>query len=66
MREANKDYVFVERNPTKYALREVTLGQEENVRRVVLSGVRKDERIVADGAFHLNNPRNQNALEGRQ
>lgn len=66
VREANKDYVFVERNPTKYALREVTLGQEENDRRVVLSGVRKDERIVADGAFHLNNQRKQNAIEGRQ
>jgi cobalt-zinc-cadmium efflux system membrane fusion protein len=66
VREENKDYVFVEMNPTKYALREVTLGQEENDRRVVLSGVRKDERIVADGAFHLNNQRKQNAIEGRQ
>ena len=66
VREANKDYVFVERNSAKYALREVTLGQEENDRRVVLSGVRKDERIVVDGAFHLNNQRKQNAIEGRQ
>lgn len=66
VREANKDYVFVERNSAKYALREVTLGQEENDRRVVLSGVRTDERIVADGAFHLNNQRKQNAIEGRQ
>jgi len=66
VRESNKDYVFVEKSPARYGLREVTLGQEENDRRVVLSGVRKDERIVADGAFHLNNQRKQNAIEGRQ
>jgi membrane fusion protein, heavy metal efflux system len=64
VREENKDYVFVEIGPTKYVLREVTLGQEENDRRVVLSGVRADERIVTDGAFHLNNQRKQNAIKG--
>jgi membrane fusion protein, heavy metal efflux system len=62
VREENKDYVFVEIGPTKYVLREVTLGEEENDRRVVLSGVRADERIVTDGAFHLNNQRKQNAI----
>jgi cobalt-zinc-cadmium efflux system membrane fusion protein len=64
VREENKDYVFVETGPTKYVLREVTLGQEENDHRVVLSGVRADERIVTDGAFHLNNQRKQNAIKG--
>ena len=54
----------MEIGPTKYVLREVTLGQEENDRRVVLSGVRRDERIVTDGAFHLNNQRKQNAIKG--
>lgn len=64
VREENKDYVFIEVSPTKCALREVTLGQEENDRRVVLSGVRADERIVTDGAFHLNNQRKQKAIKG--
>jgi cobalt-zinc-cadmium efflux system membrane fusion protein len=64
VREENKDYVFVEIGPTKYVLREVTLGQEENDRRVALSGVRQEERIVTDGAFHLNNQRKQNAIKG--
>jgi cobalt-zinc-cadmium efflux system membrane fusion protein len=33
---------------------------------VVLSGVRRDERIVTDGAFHLNNQRKQNAIKGAE
>jgi cobalt-zinc-cadmium efflux system membrane fusion protein len=64
VREENKDYVFVQISPTKFVLREVSLGQEESERRVVLSGVRVDERIVTDGAFHLNNQRKQNAIKG--
>lgn len=64
VREENKDFVFVEIGPTKYVLREVTLGQEDNDRRVVLSGVRAGERIVTEGAFHLNNQRKQNAIKG--
>ena len=62
VREENKDYVFVQISPKKFLLREVSLGQEEDDRRVVLSGVRADERIVTDGAFHLNNQRKQNAI----
>jgi cobalt-zinc-cadmium efflux system membrane fusion protein len=32
---------------------------------VVISGVKPGERIVIDGAFHLNNERNRQALEGQ-
>lgn len=64
VRENNKDYVFVESGTQKYMLREVSLGEEENDRRVVLSGVRQDEHIVTEGAFHLNNQRKQNAIKG--
>ena len=47
VREDNKDHVFVQVAPQRYvALREVTLGEEENDRRTVLSGVRADEHIV--------------------
>jgi cobalt-zinc-cadmium efflux system membrane fusion protein len=66
VREENKDHVFVEVAPRRYALREVVLGEEENDRRTVISGVRTDERIVTDGAFHLNNQRKQNAIKGAE
>jgi cobalt-zinc-cadmium efflux system membrane fusion protein len=64
VRENNKDYVFVQSAPLKYVLREVSLGDEEDDRRVVLSGVQVDEHIVTYGAFHLNNQRKQNAIKG--
>lgn len=64
VRESNKDYVFVRSGDQTYVLREVTLGEEEEDRRVVLSGVQGDEHIVTDGAFHLNNQRKQNAIKG--
>lgn len=64
VREENKDHVFVQVAPQRYALREVVLGEEENDRRTVVSGVRQDERIVTDGAFHLNNQRKQDAIKG--
>lgn len=64
VREENKDHVFVQVAPQRYILREVTLGEEQNDRRAVISGVREDERIVTDGAFHLNNQRKQNAIKG--
>ena len=66
VREENKDYVFVELGPQKYVLRELSLGEEENDRRVVRSGVREGERIVTEGAFHLNNQRKRNAIQGGQ
>jgi cobalt-zinc-cadmium efflux system membrane fusion protein len=66
IREENKDYVFVQSGPQSYVLREVSLGDEENERRVVISGVRAGEHIVTEGAFHLNNQRKQNAIKGGQ
>jgi membrane fusion protein, heavy metal efflux system len=64
VREDNHDYVFVQQAAHTYALRPVTLGDEENDRRIVVSGVVEDDRIVTDGAFHLNNQRKQNAIKG--
>jgi membrane fusion protein, heavy metal efflux system len=64
VREDNQDYVFVETAPRRYHLRQVRLGDEENDRRVVLAGVSQEDRIVTDGAFHLNNQRKQNAIKG--
>jgi cobalt-zinc-cadmium efflux system membrane fusion protein len=64
VREENRDFVFVQNGPRTYALRQVSLGDEENDRRIVLSGVGQEEHIVTEGAFHLNNQRKQNAIKG--
>jgi membrane fusion protein, heavy metal efflux system len=64
VRENNQDYVFVQAAPQKYVLHEVSLGDEENDRRVVLNGVGLNDQIVTEGAFHLNNQRKQNAIKG--
>lgn len=66
VREENQDHVFVQVAPQRFVLREVSLGEEENDRRVVLDGVHEDERIVTEGAFHLNNQRRQNSIKGTQ
>ncbi|HEY2040039.1 MAG TPA: efflux RND transporter periplasmic adaptor subunit [Edaphobacter sp.] len=64
VREENKDYVFIQIEPTKFMLREVSLGMENGDNRVLESGVSPGEKIVLDGAFHLNNQRKQNAIKG--
>ena len=64
VREENKDSVFVQVAPNKFLLREVALGTETGEYRVLESGVSPGERIVLDGAFHLNNQRKQNAIKG--
>lgn len=64
VREDNKDNVFVQTADREFQLREVELGAEIQNRRVVLSGLSSDERIVLDGAFHLNNKRKQDQIKG--
>jgi cobalt-zinc-cadmium efflux system membrane fusion protein len=64
VRENNRDYVFAESAPGRYRLREVSLGEEDRDRRVVLGGLEGGEKIVTDGAFHLNNQRKQKAIKG--
>ena len=64
VREDNKDHVFVQLRTNRFALREVSLGEEENDRRVVQSGITAGDTIVLDGAFHLNNQRKQSAIKG--
>ena len=64
VREENRDYVFVQTAPSTFQLREVKLGIEYEGRRVVQDGLRSDESIVVQGAFHLNNERKRRALQG--
>lgn len=66
VREQNQDFVFVSTSPDVFALRKVALGDEFGEYRVLVDGLRPEEQIVLDGAFHLNNQRKQNALQGGQ
>ncbi len=60
IRENNKDYVFVILANGQYRLREVTLDSAIDDMRRIRSGLKVGEKIVIDGAFHLNNARNAN------
>lgn len=62
-RDENRDYVFVEIQPKHFQMRAVKLGEAEGHVRPVLSGLTAGERIVVDGAFHLNNERMRSSLE---
>ncbi len=64
IRENNLDYVFIQVKAGQFKLIEVRLAPEVNGLRPVLSGVKLGDNVVIDGAFHLNNERNRQALEG--
>ncbi len=64
VREDNLDHVFVQVEPSvgeakaaRYRLTKVKLADETSGVRVVESGLAGGEKIVIDGAFHLNNER---------
>jgi len=57
VRSEDKDMVYVETKPGTYRATEVTLGQSYNGTRVVQAGVREGDKVVVEGAFHLNNQR---------
>lgn len=63
VREDNKDHVFVELAVGKYRMRPVTLGAEREGMRAVLGGLDEGEKVVMEGAFHLNNERRRKELE---
>ena len=63
VRENDKDYVFVQIAPNKFRLREVVLGTDFQGRVAVLNGLEKDEVVVSEGAFHVNNERKRKELE---
>lgn len=66
VREDDKDFVLVEVRPGTFALRPVTLEGEFDTNRILISGVQEGEKIILDGAFHVNNERKRNALLGSQ
>ncbi|MBL8176819.1 MAG: efflux RND transporter periplasmic adaptor subunit, partial [Bryobacterales bacterium] len=66
VRDDNRECLFVQRNDDTFALREVKFGEEFSGKRVLLEGVRPGERVVLDGAFHLNNERRRRAVRGAE
>lgn len=64
VREGDDDNVFVQTEEGTFRLTKLKLGPEQAGRRVVLSGLKGGERIVVEGAFHLNNERNRREQEG--
>jgi membrane fusion protein, heavy metal efflux system len=64
VRENDRDYVFVQTAPDRFLLRPVSLGGEYGDRRALMDGIGPGEKVVLDGAFHLNNERKRVAIEG--
>jgi len=64
VRENDEDHVFVAEGEGVFRLLKVKLGPEQGAKRVVLSGLKGQEKVVVDGAFHLNNERNRKEMEG--
>ncbi len=64
VRENDEDHVFVAEGDGVFRLLKVKLGPELTGMRVVLSGLKGNEKLVVSGAFHLNNERNRKAMEG--
>jgi cobalt-zinc-cadmium efflux system membrane fusion protein len=64
VRENDTDHLFIAEAAGAFRLAKVMLGVEQGGQRVVLAGLKGDERIVIEGAFHLNNERNRKISEG--
>ncbi len=62
VREADQEHVFVQVASDTFALRPVKIGGEFGSSKALLEGVRAGEKIVIDGAFHLNNERRRRAI----
>ena len=63
VRELNQDYVFVATGERRFQRVPVELGPEVADFRPVLSGLTVDQRIVMEGAFHLDSERKLAELE---
>lgn len=64
VREDEIEGVFVERAPGVFVLKPCKFGPEYGALRQVNEGVVPGDRIVLDGAFHLNSERRRRAISG--
>ncbi|MGX2039078.1 efflux RND transporter periplasmic adaptor subunit [Methylocaldum sp. MU1018] len=63
VRTDDRDYVFVQTAADQFVLTPVSLGPDLGGLRRVVAGLSEGQRIVVDGAFHLNNERIRKELE---
>jgi cobalt-zinc-cadmium efflux system membrane fusion protein len=63
VREQDRDHLVVDLGGGQYELVPVRLGEAVQGLRPVLDGVKEGQRIVVEGAFHLNNERKRAELE---
>jgi cobalt-zinc-cadmium efflux system membrane fusion protein len=63
VRDGDEDKVFVPLDSSRFRLQTVRLGKEIGGLIPVLEGLSPGDRVVADGAFHLNNERLRKELE---
>jgi membrane fusion protein, heavy metal efflux system len=64
VRDGDKEFVFVQSSADVFTLRPVSLGEESGGRRILMDGLRPGEKIVVEGAFHLNNERIRLSVQG--
>lgn len=57
VRFENEDLVYVEIEPGRFRATQVQMGALYNGKRAVASGLKAGDRVVVEGAFHLNNQR---------
>ncbi|MGO4307970.1 efflux RND transporter periplasmic adaptor subunit [Cupriavidus sp. RAF12] len=57
VRDGNDEQVYVETTDGQYRLTKVKLGAESDGMRVVRGGIKPGDRVVVEGAFHLDNER---------
>jgi cobalt-zinc-cadmium efflux system membrane fusion protein len=63
VREQDRDHLFIDQGAGQFVLVPVRLGDAVDGLRPVLEGVKSGERIVVEGAFHLNNERKRAELQ---
>ncbi|MBY4896106.1 efflux RND transporter periplasmic adaptor subunit [Cupriavidus sp. AU9028] len=57
VRDGNEEQVYVQQGENTYRAVKVKLGAESDGMRVVQSGLKSGDRVVVNGAFHLDNER---------
>ena len=63
VRDGDADNVFIEVAKGQFRLTPVRLGPDMEGKRAVLSGLKPEQPILVEGAFHLNNERKRKELE---
>src|SRR5574343_1692658 len=64
VRDGDGDYVFVQENERIFRLVPVKLAPEVDGVRPVLSGLNDGDKVVVEGAYHLNNERKRRLMGG--